>query len=480
MASVTASARRESAANDAYERAAAALLNADYVLVCAGAGFSADSGLPVYKDVADTPAYRAMGVTYGDLCTPQWAHRDPEIFFGFWFSCFNKYHAAAPHPGYATIRRWCSAVVGQKLLRQLPASASSRSRPPLSAARPSATAARPPSAPPRPPLRPSSAACDGAADEGSESEGEGDGDDEGEGEALLAAGASAEAPPPSSFVFTSNVDCFFRRAGFAETQLLEIHGNVQRWQCSINCAASRAAAMPVWQIPPSRIFEVDEATMRAPNRRSTPQQAAEGETAHAAGTVAGGDAGDAALEAALEAGADRFSLPSRAASAGSARGTPRELPPHALGERNHERCRFCGRQARPCILMFDDNAWIGDAAPGPLGPGHSQARSYRAWEVAVKRELKADRRKRLVILEAGCGLRVPTVRKHSERLLRQTGKLGTTLIRINPDRPDNKKNAAATISIRDTCLGAITRIDAAVAAACVKRGVPPPVGTRDG
>ena len=36
---------------------------ADYVLVCAGAGFSADSGLPVYKDVADTPAYREMDVT---------------------------------------------------------------------------------------------------------------------------------------------------------------------------------------------------------------------------------------------------------------------------------------------------------------------------------------------------------------------------------------------------------------------------------
>ena len=93
--------------------------------------------------------------------------------------------------------------------------------------------------------------------------------------------------------------------------------------------------------------------------------------------------------------------------------------------------------------------------------------------------LQADRRKRLVIVEAGCGLRVPTVRKHSEKLLRQTGKLGTTLIRINPDRPDNKKNPAATISIRDTCLGAITRIDAAIAAACAKRGVPAPAGSME-
>ena len=45
---------------------------------------------------------------------------------------------------------------------------------------------------------------------------------------------------------------------------------------------------------------------------------------------------------------------------------------------NHERCRFCGRPALPCILMFDDDAWVGDTAPGPLGPGHSQARRVGA------------------------------------------------------------------------------------------------------
>ena len=37
------------------------------------------------------------------------------------------------------------------------------------------------------------------------------------------------------FVYTSNVDCFFRRSGWAEQQLLEIHGNMQRWQCSLPC-----------------------------------------------------------------------------------------------------------------------------------------------------------------------------------------------------------------------------------------------------
>jgi len=37
-------------------RAARLVLSADFLLVAAGAGFSADSGLKVYKDIADVPA----------------------------------------------------------------------------------------------------------------------------------------------------------------------------------------------------------------------------------------------------------------------------------------------------------------------------------------------------------------------------------------------------------------------------------------
>merc|ERR1740123_188906 len=67
-----------------YERAAQALCRADAVLVCTGAGFSADSKLAVYKDVADIPAYHKQGLTYYDLCHLQWLKDDPSIFYGFW------------------------------------------------------------------------------------------------------------------------------------------------------------------------------------------------------------------------------------------------------------------------------------------------------------------------------------------------------------------------------------------------------------
>jgi len=48
-----------------------------------------------------------------------------------------------------------------------------------------------------------------------------------------------------------------------------------------------------------------------------------------------------------------------------------------LGPLNHERCIHCNRLARPCILMFDDGAWLGDSVAGPAGAGHDQAAAYR-------------------------------------------------------------------------------------------------------
>ena len=47
-----------------HAKAALALLDADFLLITAGAGFSADSGLPVYKDIADLPAYHRRKLDY--------------------------------------------------------------------------------------------------------------------------------------------------------------------------------------------------------------------------------------------------------------------------------------------------------------------------------------------------------------------------------------------------------------------------------
>ena len=67
---------------DAVGRAAAAIAQADVLLLCTGAGWSADSGLKVYQDIADIGAYHDKGLTYRDICCPSYLHDDPETFYG--------------------------------------------------------------------------------------------------------------------------------------------------------------------------------------------------------------------------------------------------------------------------------------------------------------------------------------------------------------------------------------------------------------
>ena len=79
--------------NQMIEAAAAAIATADVLLVTTGAGWSADSGLAVYKDVADVPAYHKRELTYHALCNPGVLDEDPALFHGFWGGCFNDYRA---------------------------------------------------------------------------------------------------------------------------------------------------------------------------------------------------------------------------------------------------------------------------------------------------------------------------------------------------------------------------------------------------
>eukprot|EP00913_Durusdinium_trenchii_P018636 g17513.t1 len=97
---------------------AEALKRADVLLLCAGAGFSADSGLPTYEElgirgrpcdpkVVDLEG--DLGLKYDDICRPEWMTHDPEIFYGFWGSCYNDYRDTQPHEGYSILRSWRDA-----------------------------------------------------------------------------------------------------------------------------------------------------------------------------------------------------------------------------------------------------------------------------------------------------------------------------------------------------------------------------------
>ena len=99
-------------------------------------------------------------------------------------------------------------------------------------------------------------------------------------------------------------------------------------------------------------------------------------------------------------------------------------------------CVECHGIARPNILMFHDGGWIADRAD-------EQARRYRSW-------LRTAEAARLVIVEIGAGLAVPSVRYESECS-------AGTLIRINPREAQTGPNG---ISIPVGGLEALREIDA--------------------
>jgi NAD-dependent SIR2 family protein deacetylase len=105
-------------------------------------------------------------------------------------------------------------------------------------------------------------------------------------------------------------------------------------------------------------------------------------------------------------------------------------------------CPSCGAVARPNILMFDDWEW------NPAGYREQQAR-YGSW-------LRRVQGQRVVAIELGAGLTIPTVRRECER---RDG----TLIRINPREPHTPSGG---ISLPLGALEALRAIDLVSEAAC--------------
>ena len=370
---------KERAADVTIARAARAIAQADFLLLAAGAGMSADSGLPVYRDCARFPAYEAAGVDYGDLCRPTLVDDDPALFYGFWGRCAHDYARTDPHGGYATLRRWAS--------------------------------------------RPRVVGASGAGP--------------------VAVAASSIAP---SFVYTSNVDAHFRRAGFDGDRVFELHGSCETWQCRRGVAgvgadeAVRGGCEGIgdegggcghtWSLPEGTRVAVDDTTRRAAMSEGTPSDPSfpllvasaaggtDGTDGRAGGRAGGHDGGHAGGEDAQSA-------------------TPL-------------RCPACGGRPRPAVLMFEDTNWAGNK--------EAEAR-YVAWEEQMEGEMARTTRaasttkrgggvaaaaanngenaescgekvdlephappapRRVVIVEIGCGLRVPCVRQETELVVEDT------------------------------------------------------------
>lgn len=158
------------------ERAAAAIAEADALLIGAGAGMGVDSGLPDFR--GDEGFWRAyppiarLGISFAAMANPRWFRDDPAFAWGFYGHRLNLYRETTPHEGFAILRRFGGAA------------------------------------------------------------------------------------PRGAFVFTSNVDGQFQRAGFTDARVVECHGSIHHLQCAAPCCGD------IWSAEDARV-EVEMSTLRA-------------------------------------------------------------------------------------------------------------------------------------------------------------------------------------------------------------------------
>lgn len=351
--------------DEVYRRAAKAIKEGTFLLVGAGAGMSADSGLPVYGDVSKLEFFQRTKLDYRDVCDPSLLIKNPERYFGWAALNISKYRAARPHAGYDLLRRWRDDLYPaqqqqgpgtDELVRTLHA----KLRDPTS-------------------IR-------------------------------SLEGLGVSALPGRTFVFTTNVDGFFLRAGFHPEEVFQAHGTYERVQCAgLKREGSKSPAFKhfdgpccqkTWEVPQDYAMEYDELNMSAP--------------------------------------------------AGAPRSSPTSVDPTHWG--NHATCSHCGKLARSNIYGFGDYCFIENEQESAL---------FMNWCQAVQQMVKDDPKASVVLLEIGVGLRLPKVRVHFERMVKELPEGRATIVRVNPTPVDcDPATTASVIHIYDGTLTALQKIDA--------------------
>jgi NAD-dependent SIR2 family protein deacetylase len=141
--------------DDACAAAAKLILQADGVLLTAGAGMGIDSGMPDFRNENgfwnEYPALRGLGRRFHHIANPAAFRRMPAVAWGFYGHRLALYRRVSPHPGFAQLKTIAANL------------------------------------------------------------------------------------PNGAFVFTSNVDGHFQKAGFAPERVAECHGSIHHFQCLTNC-----------------------------------------------------------------------------------------------------------------------------------------------------------------------------------------------------------------------------------------------------
>ena len=93
-------------------RVAELMAGAEALLITAGAGMSADSGLPVFRGNEGFwrayPPLAAQLISFERMAQPDWFVDRPRMAWAFYGHRQQLYREALPHPGYAILRQWAA------------------------------------------------------------------------------------------------------------------------------------------------------------------------------------------------------------------------------------------------------------------------------------------------------------------------------------------------------------------------------------
>jgi len=328
-----------------YDKAAQAIKKANFLLIGAGAGMSADAGLPVFAAINQQDIFQKLGLSYDQVCSPTTLVKDPALFYGFELGSLVKYKKTPPHEGYSILKSWHDQIIDRnkdviEKLQSLQKSNSTQTH-------------------------------------------------------------TSPTLPRNNFVVTSNVDGHFERVGFASSEVSQIHGTLHKFQCagvpntgkqSFLLFSRGPCCNDLWDAPTEDLFQIDESTMRC--------------------TFNDGN--------------------------------------------SYVKCKFCkDGVGKPNIYLFGDGKGFVEH------PEIVKYHTYSTWKESVLQLLKENKDLRVVVIEIGSGLRVPSIRKRCEEFYGSCPSQ-CEFIRINPEFPDNKITHSPTIPIKETCLKALQQINARI------------------
>jgi NAD-dependent SIR2 family protein deacetylase len=99
---------------DAIDRAARTIGEAEALLIGAGAGMGVDSGLPDFRGTQGFwlayPPYARLGLDFAAMANPGWFATDPPLAWGFYGHRLNLYRSTRPHGGFAILRKWAGML----------------------------------------------------------------------------------------------------------------------------------------------------------------------------------------------------------------------------------------------------------------------------------------------------------------------------------------------------------------------------------